>query len=400
LIVGCEVAVPARTFTERDSAGVRIVESMAGMWSEGEGWRVGAEPTLEIGVVEGSPAYQFSSIMSALRLGDRRILVAERTTGELRFFGPEGAFLAAVGRRGDGPGEFGNIATALPYRGDSILVCDSRARRITVLDRTGRLGRVQSVQSPDPPGGVRTQGTGSTIVVPVPGGSQGTFADGRLVHTATASVALDLGDFYRPEIAFMRLTAEGEPDRELGTFAGPGLGFGDGAPGPFEPGFDRVIDGERIYVVTGDGLQIEVRTSDGSRERLIRAHHRDLTVTQTHREAYLGKMRRAAAPETSAAELERTIAQIEFPATLPAFAELLVDAGGYLWAQGYPTPGVEGPNSWSIFNPEGRLLGEVKTPAGLDLHQIGQDFLLGVWRDELDVQYVRMYALERASGGE
>jgi hypothetical protein len=32
-------------------------------------------------------------------------------------------------------------------------------------------------------------------------------------------------------------------------------------------------------------------------------------------------------------------------------------------------------------------------PHTFDVHEIGEDWVLGVWRDELDIQYVRKYPL-------
>jgi hypothetical protein len=39
------------------------------------------------------------------------------------------------------------------------------------------------------------------------------------------------------------------------------------------------------------------------------------------------------------------------------------------------------------------MLGDVTTPADFRITQIGDDFMLGVWRDDLDVEHVRMYEL-------
>lgn len=52
----------------RDSAGVAIVESWAPARNAARGWQVGPEPTLEIGVVDGDPDYEFSWIQRVFRL--------------------------------------------------------------------------------------------------------------------------------------------------------------------------------------------------------------------------------------------------------------------------------------------------------------------------------------------
>ena len=55
----------------------------------------------------------------------------------------------------------------------------------------------------------------------------------------------------------------------------------------------------------------------------------------------------------------------------------------------------EGSPSWSVFDPEGRLLGTVVTPEDFAPKHIGDDFVLGVWKDEVDVERVRLYPLEK-----
>jgi hypothetical protein len=44
------------------------------------------------------------------------------------------------------------------------------------------------------------------------------------------------------------------------------------------------------------------------------------------------------------------------------------------------------PEKWWVFDPDGRLLGTVGVPAGLVVLPIGRDRVLGLWRDELDVE--------------
>ena len=50
---------------------------------------------------------------------------------------------------------------------------------------------------------------------------------------------------------------------------------------------------------------------------------------------------------------------------------------------------------WTVFDLEGRVLGFVETPQGLDILQIGEDFILGRVKDEFEVEYVQVWALER-----
>ena len=80
----------------------------------------------------------------------------------------------------------------------------------------------------------------------------------------------------------------------------------------------------------------------------------------------------------------------------PAFSTVLADDTGHLWVREYDLPREENPAPlWTVFDPEGRVLGFVETPAGLDILQIGEDFILGRVKDEFEVVYVQLWPLER-----
>ncbi len=90
--------------------------------------------------------------------------------------------------------------------------------------------------------------------------------------------------------------------------------------------------------------------------------------------------------------LEHMLNEMPFPETMPAHAGILVDEAGNLWVGEYRRPGDDQPR-WNVFDPEGHWLGTVDTPPRFAIDQIGDDFVLGRYRDELDVEYVRLYKL-------
>ena len=88
---------------------------------------------------------------------------------------------------------------------------------------------------------------------------------------------------------------------------------------------------------------------------------------------------------------------------LPVLRSIHVDAAGHVWLQPYYVAGAE-PPPFEILAPDGTWLGSVTLPPGLHrafiqyqapYMEIGDDYVLGVWTDELDVQYVRMYRINR-----
>jgi hypothetical protein len=92
--------------------------------------------------------------------------------------------------------------------------------------------------------------------------------------------------------------------------------------------------------------------------------------------------------------LEDLYLRMPLPDSLPTFEAVMVDDAGLLWAALYELK-PEAPRSWIVFDTTGRAIGSVATPAGLRIHQIGAEFVLGVRRDSLGVERVESYGLVR-----
>jgi len=77
---------------------------------------------------------------------------------------------------------------------------------------------------------------------------------------------------------------------------------------------------------------------------------------------------------------------------LPLHGALHVGAEQELWIQEYTTD-PDATNNWRVFDRDGHLLASVATPRRFDMMKIGPNWIAGVWRDELDVEHVRLYDL-------
>ena len=82
------------------------------------------------------------------------------------------------------------------------------------------------------------------------------------------------------------------------------------------------------------------------------------------------------------------------PPAMPAFTNFLLDSEGNLWVKRFHPPWEEG-NRWGVFSPDGEFYGNVDMPIGLDVMDITGDYVLGVTRDDLDVERVELLALRR-----
>jgi hypothetical protein len=91
---------------------------------------------------------------------------------------------------------------------------------------------------------------------------------------------------------------------------------------------------------------------------------------------------------------ERSIADLTAPGAFPTYTRLVADTYGHLWAERFTPPGESG-SRWAVFDAEGAFLGHVAMPDDLEVTEIGADYVLGIHRDELDVERVRLHAIER-----
>ncbi len=85
-----------------------------------------------------------------------------------------------------------------------------------------------------------------------------------------------------------------------------------------------------------------------------------------------------------------------FPETRAAFSDLRVDGTGSIWLKtGRHFPPVAPSNEWTVFSEVGVLLGSLSLPDRFEALEFGGDYVLGVWKDEMDVEFVRLYSLQK-----
>jgi hypothetical protein len=165
----------------------------------------------------------------------------------------------------------------------------------------------------------------------------------------------------------------------------------------------------------GDAFEVAMRDSTGALRRIVRVMEPDRPLTAADIDRYRAFVfAEFRGNPTERRQMADDLDGSKLPGTLPAFAELAIDRTGNLWVRRYdhfdavqffndaPVPGTrewrtkvlpDEPRTWTVLDPEGRLLGDVQTPAGFIVHEIGDDWMIGVWRDALDVEYIRLYAI-------
>ena len=377
-----------------DSGGIEIVENARPHEDSRLPWRIGPEPTVSIGEHDGEDPYMLSAVADAATLPGGRIAVADRDANEVRVFDASATHLVTLGRMGEGAGEFRSLSHVAPWPGDSIVAWERVPRRISVFGPLGNFGRSFVLHCLEE----------DQWRCPRPRAARG---DGTI---------LSVSDWDKSDSSLVEIRdGEGMPSSSLGWHRNNDMIVGKGPGGHTEPvraAYSRelVLEVWGDLVVASQNSRYELRAfhADGALARVVRLEHELRVPTEADRREFVERRmavyRTGRNPQTGAPTPEAFLSQYIRPflesytlaETFPAFSTILCDGAGNLWVREYDLPLEERPAPlWTVFDPQGRVLGLVETPPDLTIHEIGEDYVLGTVKDELDVQYVRMYPLER-----
>lgn len=353
----------------------------------GDRWAVDPSPVVEIGRGEGEDA--LFRVTAATRLPDGRIAVANAGTHQVKLFGPGGQHLASLGRRGGGPGEF-----QLPFwvgtHADSILVWDAALERLTVFDSRGTLAR--STQFP--PAG----GSFPTVA--------GVFADGSLLLASgadPAAAAKQEGTAWRADTHLVRISPGGQiidtlatvPSQERYSYRSRD-GMGQTVEDlPFGRRTVFAVRGDGVVLGTGEAYSIRQVDTTGNQRELVRRDWTPRPVSPADVKDYWAKMVTIGG-RSRPDEAQAQRSKIPYPATLPPYDALVVDARGALWIKDAQAPeGWDDPDLWRVYSADGAPLATVELPARVRPQAIGDDWILGTALDDADRETVRLYRYSR-----
>ena len=358
---------------------------------DGGGWSVAAQPDLSIGAVEGDADYQLYGVAGAHRLADGRIAIANAGTSELRLYDANGGYQGSFGQQGEGPGEFTSMRLVGVTGRDVIVLADAGLRRLTTVHPDdGMLGSAQVDAAVLPflnPAGLFADGSavfgGHFDVSRIMEMEEGLNRAPTVYRSCApdGSLATDFGDF--PGAAFFLEWEERNDRRNLRPYLIP---FG------MLP--QATVSADLFYFGGGDTYEIQAYAPSGELLRLIRLDREPIRTTEEDKLRYIEETVPDMVGEEQARELRALFEHLPASETFPTHGQLKVDVLGYLWVEEYRLLGVETP-IWNIFDPDGVLVGQVSLPLDVGILEIGADYLLGIRFDEMDVEYVELYGLER-----
>ena len=355
-------------------------------------WGLDPVPLMTVGDAEGDLLYEVAGIV----ITDRHVVIAQESTGTLRFYDHGGALETEVGGRGEGPGEFGELAW-MKRAGDRLVTYDLRGDEISTFALDGRLQSSTAVARHEDYPGIWTLDV---------------FSDGSLLSYVY--------DFYTPtEPAAQRLPwtlvlsdADGEFVGRLVEMASPETWyepFGRAGSRQMFRFFGRAsaaVAMDSLFVVLeNDSYDIPVYGHDGVvRDTLRPAMVPEPTpllrsrvdfIQQTILDAWdLGDSR---------GEVERMLADMGSPEHLPPYGWLSLGypnrppvtvADGLVWALRYggiprEDGGRDGPE-WFVFEVGEGQIATLSSPDDVILYDVMGDLAAVLRRTELDEEIVEL----------
>ncbi len=383
---------PALRTEIRDSAGIRIVDNGS---AGGVVWReIDEIPLVEIAPVTGEG--ELLRIVGAHRLSDGSLVVASAGTSTIAIFDADGTRRATFGRKGGGPGEFEGMVSLVPLPADSFGVWDGSHARLSIFTTTG-LAREVSFAGEAGGGGRRTvlAHAGDNTWLVRPGGLSfggNSIPQSGVIRDTTRFALLqgppgpvDTLTTLPAGESFLSISMEGSRIRTVEIMSLPVRRMAQ-----------AVVADSLIWAMSSDRWEIEGRRRDGSLAGLIRMDE----PTRAFPPDLYAAMKEARIEATDPGPQRERIATAwdnwPVPDLEPVMQGLKRASDGTLWVERYAALDTM-PRIHVVFDGDGRVLGEVRLPPRFRTMDVGSDWILGVWQDEDDLEWVRMYRLGAGS---
>lgn len=369
-------------------------------------WSLSDEPHVVIGGADEREGYLLHRVAAATRLGDGRIVVANGGSLELRYYDSEGSHLLSAGGEGEGPGE---LTPPLDHftrlAGDSILVASWRSGFIR-FGPDG--GYASSIPYELPPRGRCWEFEGNDLL---PDGSLLLRYSG-ISRFADTDEPCSRSSAVRPPVVFGRYmpgTATG-----IDTIAVmPGFER-TGSPYDLYAYAEDLVFGvafDRLYLGDTGSDAILVMSFLGDTIGTVPVPFEPAPVPADAREKAFEDVTVTGLDPTSMeprARTERTT--FVYSDHYPRYARLVADPHDRVWVMAYPplrNPAfphelthttvarrLDEGALWRVVDQDG-VIGELRTPPGFFLLEVGDDYVLGLHKDELQRESVRLYRLVR-----
>ena len=336
------------------------------------------EPALIIGDNEEDENHWFTSFRGMGRLSDGSVVAVDRGTAEVRVFDDTGQFIRSMGRRGNGPGEFGDAFILWVTGGDTLWVGDTRPWRYNVFTAQGDFVRQVRL---DP-----------EYLNPSRGG--GVLDNGYSVNAWEKSE--HVRDFSSPDSLIVEFH---DPNGKLVTVLDriPNGTMGSIKNGPpnfvmghlFEARAEIDALGSTIVLAHGDTPELKVLDQALNLRMIMRWDEPARKVTGSDIRAWRGELTES---RGELDEYDEALMSRDRPVAdeFPVMSSVRIGRDGRIWVRRYDRPRED--LGWFAFSPDGEFVCHMAPMPGA-VWEFGADYVLLLHRSESGPDTVRMYRL-------
>jgi hypothetical protein len=288
----------------------------------------------------------------------------------------------------DKSGFYGRTLSVAADSAPPMAVWETAPGEILVYERDGSLVHFRGDAARPTRSKLEAPGDALEDVEPI-----GAFRDGTLLVHARYPWDETATGVGRRRARLLRYAPDGKLIGAVGDFDDNAVLFADHGAYLFAPSAAAAAGDSTVWYGDGEHYELKELTRDGRLLRVVRLARPGTPVRQADRSAYQSAVMRRVENTPRAETMGATLDSSVFADTFPVFDRIVVDDLGDLWVRNYQWFDLGSGKSWTIFDPEGRFLGEVTTPSILEIHQIGADYVLGRMADESGREAVYIFPL-------
>lgn len=341
-------------------------------------WQVATRPRIDVMGQAASGELVFETPVFAMLASNGNLLVADKGSTSIRVVDGKGRLVRNVGRRGDGPGEFGYIGWGVACGVDSMLV--GQPSMFSMIAKDGRVVRRFRVPADSGPASLK---------------GVGCLADGSIVYQ-TAMMDWDqqrIPDMFVTRVGFAATTRLGAflwkvdslPGGEwVGTHPG-------GYPRPLGTNYSAVVTGASVMVGVSDRQAFTALPS----RRLIALELAGKPGSPSDEELESAIQQVAdIAPPDFRSRVEAALRRFPKPDKRPLFYGAVGDPTGCVWVQ-LSAPGEPQTTYAIVAASSGAPVAQVRVPLALRIFQVGADYIVGLTFDQNDEPHIVVLDLTR-----
>jgi hypothetical protein len=301
------------------------------------------EEELSIGEAEGAEEYMFQDARKVVADNNDRIFISDFRSVHIRVFDKFGNYVTTIGRKGQGPGEFGQVTNIQITPENELLVHDRYTRRLSYFSldgdylRTEQLKKIQALM-------VKVNSKGNYFVRTMDFDA----------FTYRAAIELKL---YGPDMSFIGMIAKDK----LWS-----------AKVPLQPRLtSKLLSSDSIVCGFPETYEFQILDPEGKIIRKISRNHVPVKISEEEK------------------ALRHLPQSNELPSHFPAFQDFSVDEDGRIYAQTYERQADRDKFYYDVFESDGKYI--CKVPFNALPQYWKNKKMYTIEEDESGFQYVKRY---------